>query len=238
MPSIYAPDLSEDKNIITIKGEEFHHLINVKRIKSRETVKLNSGAGLIAEGKLTEVTKDYAVIEITKREKFPFPERPFAIAFALLKNRNDELVIEKCTELGVTAFYPLLTDYSVRAPSKNTVSRFERLALSAIKQCDNPWLPRISEPLPLKEAVKKLSAEDWKPVLCSEQRPAQRISDLPNNLKPCFIIGPEGGFSEEEFSFFADQDIPSISLCNLITRAETAAIAAAAQFAALICSKE
>ncbi|OQC06545.1 MAG: Ribosomal RNA small subunit methyltransferase E [Candidatus Cloacimonetes bacterium ADurb.Bin089] len=238
MPSIYAPDLSEDKNIITVKGEEFHHLINVKRIKSRETVKLNSGAGLIAEGKLTEVTKDYAVIEITKREKFPFPERPFAIAFALLKNRNDELVIEKCTELGVTAFYPLLTDYSVRAPSKNTVSRFERLALSAIKQCDNPWLPRISEPLPLKEAVKKLSAEDWKPVLCSEQRPAQRISDLPNNLKPCFIIGPEGGFREEEFSFFADQDIPSISLCNLITRAETAAIAAAAQFAALICSKE
>ncbi len=238
MPSIYAPDLSEDKNIITIKGEEFHHLINVKRIKSRETVKLNSGAGLIAEGKLTEVTKDYAVIEITKREKFPFPERPFAIAFALLKNRNDELVIEKCTELGVTAFYPLVTVYSVRAPSKNTVSRFERLVLSAIKQCDNPWLPRISEPLPLKEAVKKLSAEDWKPVLCSEQRPAQRISDLPNNLKPCFIIGPEGGFSEEEFSFFADQDIPSISLCNLITRAETAAIAAAAQFAALICSKE
>ncbi len=139
-------------------------------------------------------------------------------------------MIEKCTELGVTAFYPLLTDYSVRAPSKNTVSRFERIALSAIKQCDNPWLPRINEPLPLKEAVKTILAEDWKPVLCSEQRPAQRISDLPKSIKPCFIIGPEGGFSEEEFSFFAQQDIFSISVCRNVTRAETAAIAVSAQF--------
>jgi len=230
MPSIYVPDLSEDKDIIIVKGDEFHHLINVKRIKSRETLILNSGSGLMAEGKLTEVNKDNAVIEIIKREKVPFPERPFAIAFALLKKRNDELVIEKCSELGVTAFYPLLTDYSVRAPSQNTVSRFERIALSAIKQCDNPWLPRINEPLSLKEALKKILAEDWIPVLCSEQRPAQRISNLPNNIEPCFIVGPEGGFSEEEFSFFAQQDILSISICSNITRAETAAIAVSAQF--------
>ena len=230
MPSIYLPELSSDKKNVIIEGQEFHHLINVRRTGIGDIVKLNSGSGLIAEGKVTEVNKDLAVIEIFKIEKFPFPERPFAIAFALLKNRNDELVIEKCTELGVTAFYPLLTDYSVRAPSKNTVSRFERIALSAIKQCDNPWLPRINEPLPLKEAVKTILAEDWKPVLCSEQRPAQRISDLPKSIKPCFIIGPEGGFSEEEFSFFAQQDIFSISVCRNVTRAETAAIAVSAQF--------
>jgi len=230
MPSIYLPELSSDKKNVIIEGQEFHHLINVRRTGIGDIVKLNSGSGLIAEGKLTEVDKDLAVIEIFKIEKFPFPERPFAIAFALLKNRNDELVIEKCTELGVTAFYPLLTDYSVRAPSKNTVSRFERIALSAIKQCDNPWLPRINEPLSLKEALIKILAEDWIPVLCSEQRPAQRISILPNNIKPCFIVGPEGGFSEEEFSFFAQQDILSISICSNITRAETAAIAVSAQF--------
>ena len=85
MPSIYLPELSSEKKIITVEGEEFHHLINVKRTRIGELVKLNSGAGLIAEGKLTEIHKNSAVIEIIKIETFPFPERPFAIAFTLLK---------------------------------------------------------------------------------------------------------------------------------------------------------
>ncbi|NLM90335.1 MAG: RsmE family RNA methyltransferase, partial [Candidatus Cloacimonetes bacterium] len=103
MPSIYLPELSSEKKIITVEGEEFHHLINVKRIGIGESVKLNSGAGLMAEGKLIKVNKKSAEIEIDKIETFPFPERPFAIAFALLKNRRDDWLIEKCTELGVIA---------------------------------------------------------------------------------------------------------------------------------------
>jgi len=132
--------------------------------------------------------------------------------------------------LGVTAFYPMLTDYSVRIPSKNTTQRFKRTALAAIKQCDNPWLPRINEPLSFKQAIEKIISEGWIPVLCSEKRPAKKISALPNNIKPCFIIGPEGGFSEAEFAFFNEKNIFQISICHHITRAETAAIAVAAQF--------
>ena len=230
MPSIYVPALRVDKRFLTIESEEFHHLINVKRIGIGEKVKLNNGTGLIAEGKLTEIRKNSAEIEIVKIDEVHYPERHYAIAFALLKNRRDDWLIEKCTELGVSVFYPLLSDYSVRKPSQNTVSRFNQIALSAIKQCDNPWLPVINNPLSLKEALLKIIAESWTPVLCSEQRPKRRISDLPINIKPCFIIGPEGGFSEIEFAFFAQQNIIQVSLCNLITRAETAAIAAAAQF--------
>jgi len=230
MPSLYLPELSSDKKIIAVEGEEFHHLINVKRTAIGELVKLNSGSGLMAEGKLTEIHKNSAVIEIIKIETFPFPERPFAIAFTLLKNRRDDWLIEKCTELGVIAFYPMLTDYSVRIPSKNTTQRFKRTALAAIKQCDNPWLPRINEPLSFKQAIEKIISEGWIPVLCSEKRPAKKISALPNNIKPCFIIGPEGGFSEAEFAFFNEKNIFQISICHHITRAETAAIAVAAQF--------
>ncbi|MEN6445748.1 MAG: RsmE family RNA methyltransferase [Candidatus Cloacimonas sp.] len=230
MPSIYIPNLSGEHKFITIEGDEFHHLIKVRRTTLGETVKLNSGSGLIAEGKLTKILKNSADIEILKMDKFPFPERPFAIAFAPLKNRNDALLIEKCSELGVTTFYPLLTDYSVRMPSQNSVNRFKQIALAAIKQCDNPWLPSINSPLSLQDGFFRIIAETWTPVLCSEQRPLNRISDLTRNIKPCFIIGPEGGFSEAEFSFFNQQHIISVSLSNQILRAETAAIAAAAQF--------
>lgn len=232
MPSIYLPELSSEKKIITVEGEEYHHLINVKRTGIGESVKLNSGAGLMAEGKLIKVNKKSAEIEIDKIETFPFPERPFAIAFALLKNRRDDWLIEKCTELGVIAFYTMLTDYSVRTPSQNTITRFKRTALAAIKQCDNPWMPKINEPLPLKETVNKIFSEGWIPVLCSERKPDKRITYLPKIIKPCFLIGPEGGFSEDEFTYFSEQNILSISICHLITRAETAAIAVAAQYQA------
>ncbi|NLM90611.1 MAG: RNA methyltransferase, partial [Candidatus Cloacimonetes bacterium] len=132
----------------------------------------------------------------------------------------------------VTAFYPMLTDYSVRTPSQNTITRFNLIALAAIKQCDNPWMPKINEPLPLEETVNKIFSEGWIPVLCSERKPDKRITYLPKIIKPCFLIGPEGGFSEDEFTYFSEQNILSISICHLITRAETAAIAVAAQYQA------
>ena len=63
MPSIYVPALRVDKRFLTIESQEFHHLINVKRIGIGEKVKLNNGTGLIAEGKLTEIRKNSAEIE-------------------------------------------------------------------------------------------------------------------------------------------------------------------------------
>ncbi len=231
MPSLYCSQLKSNDPIICLEGEEFHHLAHVKRIGAGQCVKLNNGKGLIAEGTLRDLTKTNAVIEITAREESSWPESRFAIAFALLKNRHDELLVEKCTELGAKAFFPLLTEFSVRNPSANTLSRFQRIALAAIKQCDNPWLPQIKAALPLDTALDSMLESGWTPVLCSERKPEARLNDLAKIQNPCFIIGPEGGFSDAEFSFFTSREVAQISICTLITRAETAAIAIAAQFA-------
>jgi RsmE family RNA methyltransferase len=94
--------------------------------------------GLVAEAIIKELTKKSALLEIVSKQQSIYPETNFAIAFALLKNKHDELLIEKCTELGAKTFIPLMTDFSVRNPSANTVSRFQRIALAAIKQCRNP----------------------------------------------------------------------------------------------------
>jgi len=121
----------------------------------------------------------------------------------------------------------------VRTPSDNAISRFQRIALAAIKQCDNPWLPDIQAPLAVTSSLVHICEAGFSPVICSEQRPEIRIQDL-ELATPCFVIGPEGGFSEAEFEFFRQQRIPQLSICSLITRAETAAIAIAAQFAGLV----
>lgn len=233
MPSLYCNHLSTNDSSISLEGEEFHHLAHVKRIGIGQRVILNNGKGLVAEAIIKELTKKSALLEIVSKQQSIYPETNFAIAFALLKNKHDELLIEKCTELGAKTFIPLMTDFSVRNPSANTVSRFQRIALAAIKQCDNPWLPDIKTPQELDKALDIMIEIGYKPVLCSEKMPEARLLDLPQLQKPCFIVGPEGGFSEAEFSLFARRDVVQISICNLIIRAETAAMAIAAQFAGL-----
>lgn len=231
MPSLYCNHLSTNDSSISLEGEEFHHLAHVKRIGIGQRVILNNGKGLVAEAIIKELTKKSALLEIVSKQQSIYPETNFAIAFALLKNKHDELLIEKCTELGAKTFIPLMTDFSVRNPSANTVSRFQRIALAAIKQCDNPWLPQIKAALPLDTALDSMLESGWTPVLCSERKPEARLNDLAKIQNPCFIIGPEGGFSDAEFSFFTSREVAQISICTLITRAETAAIAIAAQFA-------
>jgi 16S rRNA (uracil1498-N3)-methyltransferase len=234
MPSYYCPDLNSSSTLIHIEGEEFHHLSHVKRIATGQTVKLNSGKGLLAVGTIVEIGKRSAEIEIQDLAYHEQPSPRYAIAFALLKNHHDELLIEKCTELGATAFYPLVTEFSVKSPSANTISRYEKIALAAIKQCDNPWLPQIMPAAKLEQAINSIIQGGYTPVLCSELRPDAGVDSLDKQINPCFLIGPEGGFSNSEFQQMLSLNIPTISICKLITRAETAAIAVSAQFTAII----
>jgi len=195
-------------------------------------VKLNSGNGLLAKARVTDISKREAKLEIIEMmESMPFPS-PFAIAFALLKNRHDELLVEKCTELGAGQFYPLLCDFSIRKAGSD--GRLERIALAAIKQCDNPYLPSLEKPRELKVALQTTREAGYTPILCSELKPDQWLDDLklPSKTPPCFLIGPEGGWSAEEIKLFEQQEVPSISIGYLITRAETAAITIAAQWIA------
>ena len=222
MPSVYYPDLLPTEKLLILSGEEFHHLVRVTRTRVGDLVKLNSGNGLLAIARVTEISKRDAKLEIDEwMESKPFPA-PFAIAFALLKNRHDELLVEKCTELGAGVFYPLLCDFSVRKAGSD--KRLERIILAAIKQCDNPFLPSLEEPRELKEALSMVSAAGYSPIICSELRPDQWLDHLklPATVKPCFFIGPEGGWSSDELSLFEQTAMPSISIGNLITRAETA----------------
>lgn len=232
MPSYYTPELVPSIGNYTLSGEEFHHLSHVKRIATGDVVKLNNGKGLLAEGKILQIGKHSASIEILNMVEHTEPQSNFAIAFALLKNKHDELIVEKCTELGAMVFFPLVTEYGVRTPSTNTIQRFQRISLAAIKQCDNPFLPQIAESMELNTALDNISESGWQPLVCSERRPDLYLSNLQLDKPPCFVIGPEGGWKDNEFALFTSLKLLEISISPLILRAETAAIAVAAQYVA------
>ena len=235
MPSCYTPELSDGSHEIRITDVEFHHLGHVKRIAVGSTIKLNNGRGLLATAEVVRISKHSIDAQVVSRWHGDKSKSAFALAFALLKNRHDELIVEKVTELGATGFYPLISEFSVRTPGAGTISRFEKIAISAIKQCDNPWLPFIKEAETLPRVLQKIQEDGWQPVLCSERRPDIWMKDLELSKPPCFLIGPEGGWSAAELTLFSSLNIKEISISSLILRAETAAIAIAAQYAGLHC---
>ncbi len=234
MPSYFFPGLKNLKtgSLVNLEGEEFHHLARVTHRRLREPVWLNSGYGVMALAELRDVGKRSAKLEVIEIKNIPPPQYPYAIALALLRNKRDELVVEKCTELGASAFFPFMSEHSVRQASDNTRQRLEKIALAAIKQCDNPWLPEVEEPLPLESTLQRIIGRGYSPVVCSELGGGTWLHHLEERQlgKPCFLIGPEGGWGEREFELFGEY--PRISLGRIITRADTAAISIAAQWLA------
>ncbi len=232
MPSYYVPELKSSTTQISLTGDEFHHLTRVTRHKTGDEVQVNSGSGILARAVITNITKHAVEFCIRETMSYQEPVPKFAIAFSLLKAKHDELVVEKCTELGVSTMFPLQTEFSVRHSSNNTLERFRRIALSAIKQCDNPWLPQISVVHSLQKAISQIIAAGYTPIMCSERKPDQWLHHVLHDTdkNPCFLVGPEGGWSESEYELCQEQNIPEISISNQILRAETAAITIAAQW--------
>ena len=230
MPSFYCPDISSTIDEVSLEGEEFHHLVHVMRHKVGDLITLNSGTGWLATGEVCQIGKTKAIIQIKECKHEDITQRPYAIAFSLLRSKNDEWLVEKVTELGANFLFPIVTEYSVRNPSSNTLERFRKSALAAIKQCNNPYLPEIYDITSLETSLQKVVELGFQPVLASERRPEHWLDSLKADKPYCFFVGPEGGFSPSEFALFLQAGAQEITLSSHILRAETAAIAIAAQY--------
>jgi 16S rRNA (uracil1498-N3)-methyltransferase len=229
MPCFYVPNLAQKSTEIIISGDEHHHIRNVFRKHIGDEILLTNGKGLLAKAEITEISKKETrviVISVNEEKK---SEPKIAVAFAILKNKHDNIIIEKCTELGVKEFFPIVTERTVRKPSGNTTDKFEKTAITAIKQCDNAFLPIIHETQNLSELLDSVS--EYEPIVALEIGKHKTISVIAQEIKKplCIIIGPEGGFSKDEVDLFLQEEIPAFGLGNHILRAETATIASVSQ---------
>jgi len=234
MPCFYKSDLKIGDKKVSISGNEYHHISHVFRRKEGDEIVLSNGNGLLAEGIIESLSKKELTLSIIKMSSLQMSEPKMAVAFPLLKNKHDNMIIEKLTELGVKEFYPITTERTVRKASTNTVEKFQKVAISAMKQCDNAFLPQIHQVLTLPELI--LSLGNYNPLVALEVGKHKTISEVYTELREeaiCLIIGPEGGFDKKEIEFLKNNSVNTFTLGNHILRAETAAITATAQLLAL-----
>jgi 16S rRNA (uracil1498-N3)-methyltransferase len=213
---------------IELTGPESHHLATVCRLRPGAAVCLFNGDGRQYPALVRHVARRSVVLEIVAVEA-PERELPFALAVAAPLPRGDRgvFLIEKLTELGVTAFVPLSCERSVVHPREGKMDRLHRHVIEASKQCGRNVLLRIDELV------------EWASY-CRDGNTAElRILGQPGgadgvpwtNATPHaavrVAVGPEGGFTEAEVAMAREAGWRCVDLGPRILRIETAALALA-----------
>ncbi len=209
------------------EGEE-HHL-RVRRAADGELVEVRDGEGLVGWGRLVRAGKGWEV-EVTAGDRVP---RPTDLTLAVGAGDRERFawVVEKATELGVSAVIPLETERTAGVASRVRSQHLERLrrhALEAVKQSGAPWATQIEEPLAVSTlAGRPLAGEGWLAEQAGPAPPAV-LGTAPLTI----VIGPEGGLTDDETRSLRRVGYQAVSLGPHTLRFETAAVAAAAAAAA------
>jgi 16S rRNA (uracil1498-N3)-methyltransferase len=209
------------------EGEE-HHL-RVRRASDGESVELRDGEGMVGTGRLVRAGKGWEVeLSSVKREE---PPVPLVLAVGAGDRERFGWLVEKATELGVTAVIPLETERTAGVGSKlrpQHLDRLRRQALEAVKQCGSAWAARVEEPVALEGLLSRpIAGKKW--VADAEGAPAAaELGTEPLTV----VVGPEGGLTAEELRRARDAGFLPVSFGPHTLRFETAAIAAAAAAAA------
>ena len=215
--------LKKEANI-TLQDKQAHYLFNVMRLKIGRKFLVFNGTDGEFEAEIINKLNNKIKCKLTRKTREQPEEPRLNLIFSLVKKDRVFNIIEKCTELGVSNFQPIISE---RTQNKNfRLERFQLNAVEASEQTNRLTIPRINKVQKLSEVIEGWNKNDTI-IFCNENG-GKPIVDILNNIsRPLSIlIGPEGGFSKKELEYFVNFDfIKSVSLGPRILRADTAAIA-------------
>lgn len=237
----FFADLADANEIHIEKScdqNEFNHIKNSLRLAVGDTVEFVDGRGTIARATLQAVAKGSLDFSIQKREKHDYQGPKTVLIQSPLKPARMDWVIEKIVELGVYSYIPLISAHTT-IKSDDAIKRrdrWQKIAVSALKQSKSLFLPEIADPVSSEELIKNhdtgpmifCSTAKEAPPLLEALEKSQNSGKPVKDIKISLLIGPEGGFSDKETEIFNDAQFQPASLGYNILRAETASLAAMA----------
>ena len=218
----------------TISGDDAHHINRVLRMKAGDALSLCDGAGHEYDALIASVSPE-AVSCTVSNPHASEAESPVRVTLfqCLPKTGKMELIVQKCTELGVFSVVPVQSARCVVVPGKDydkKRERYNRVALEAAKQSRRAMIPQV---LPL-TALKKIDVQSFDLFLVAYEdentvslKQALRAANSPGSI--ALLIGPEGGLEEGEVRQLVQAGAVSVSLGKRILRTETAGMAMLAQ---------
>tara|TARA_Y100000768_G_scaffold54838_1_gene36368 strand:- start:1728 stop:2480 length:753 start_codon:yes stop_codon:yes gene_type:complete len=214
--------------IIEVTNDDHHYLRNVMRVKVNDELLIFNGLDGEWYSKVLIVKKDRIEIEVISCARPQIKYKEMHCYFSPLNANRHNYIIEKLTELGISTFTPVITEFSnVRKVNQN---KLRSRAKEAAEQCGLMIVPQINKAIGLDEILSDWSTEKTL-VFCDEKlHPKNPINELigSKELNISFLIGPEGGFSDKErYDILKLQNLIRLSLGSRVLRADTAAIVVA-----------
>lgn len=213
-----------DAEVVALPEEEAHHATHVLRLRVGDRVGLLNGRGTRAEAEVMDVSKRGCTVRVlarTKRAEDPATGIHLAVAPTKQMERF-EWFLEKATEIGVGRITPLLTARTER--TRLRTDRMERVLVSAMKQSQRLWLPRLDAPTSLADIAESTAAQRFFGWCGGEQVPFVQAYDPTRDA--LMLIGPEGDFTAEEAALLRAGGFRAVGLGEARLRTETAAVAA------------
>lgn len=238
MHRFFIPPENIQENRVIFPQTTFRQIRNVLRLKTGEQVVVLDNLGsqyLVQLDKVSSEGIDGLLLNKSPAEgESSIRLRLF---FSITQREKVEWILQKCTEIGVTAFFPFVSTYSLSREKGMDVSRmrrWEKIIQEAAEQCGRGRIPSLHEVASLQDAIKNTSPRREINLLAWETEKELFLHELMNNLLPKMntgkkvnvFIGPEGGFAEGEVVAMKKAGFISFSLGKRIYRVETAAMAA------------
>ncbi len=231
MPHFFIDSKNIANNEIIINdSENYRHIARALRARAGEKLLLIDEKQTQYETKIIGINSNEIVCEI-KKSYISKRDLEFDLYLAQSPLRSDAqlTIMEKATELGVRGIYPIITDNCVLNKSvlEKKLEKWQKTMYEASKQCERAKIPTCFDPTSL-EKVLELKFD--KILLLAERSTEISLKQylaknpIKRGDKVLAIIGPEGGFSQAEFDYFKEKNLPLISLGDLILKAETAVI--------------
>ena len=231
MARFYVPQPRIEKGMLKVEGEEVKHIRKVLRLRGGDEITVFDGLGKEFEGTIVEEGLSSVVIRV-KSVYSSKRDSPLEVTLAqsLLKGEKMDYLIQKATELGVQEIIPFLSSRSVPLLEKlgrlKRHHRWERIAIEASKQCGRGVVPKIEFLQDYSEMLPKASPNALRLILW--EREGTKLKEIlersEERKKVFFIIGPEGGFSQEELEEAKRAGFIPVTLGRRILRAETASL--------------
>ena len=214
-----------------IEGETAHHLGRVLRAQPGQFYELSDGSR-VRLGRIEGVARDR--IEFALLEEIPSspPAVDITLLLSIVKFEAFEWALEKATELGVGMVVPVAaarSEKALLAAAENRAERWRKILLEASQQSRRVQVPVLGVPLRPDQALRE--SQTGVKVVLSERGEATALRGVLSSSKGAqatLAIGPEGGWTDEEFAVAAAAGFREASLGKLILRTETAVVAALA----------
>lgn len=232
MSRFYVPKESIKGKIITIAGDEAHHILDVMRLKALDKVVSFDGTGKEYTGFIKDVRPKSLTVEIVETRKIPKKTlAAVTLIQAIPKKDKMEYIVEKSTELGVHSIIPIITERTIPSwddrKKDMQAERWRKIARNASKQCGRADVPEIDRIQDFKNIVENPYPCGLS-LIAALSEEAMGLKDVLSGFKGgslAIAVGPEGDFTDDEIKDARNAGFKLISLGERVLKSDTACLA-------------